>query len=164
MAVANTKSTEIANLDAKPPVAGDRLLSGGRVRKKLATVEVAAADDDGSVYRLFRVGSGWHIHSIRLFNDAITGGTAFDVGLYAIDDGAAVDDDAYASAVNLTSAGTTGTEVAFEVRDIAQAENKVWQDAGLSADSKTSYDLSLTGDTVGTAAGTITAILGYTGD
>ncbi|MCP4328427.1 MAG: hypothetical protein GY791_08325 [Alphaproteobacteria bacterium] len=164
MAIANTKSTEIANLEASPPVANDRLLAGGRVRKKVATIEVAAADDDGSVYRLFRVHSGWHIHSIRILNDAITGGTAFDVGLYGSDDGAAVDDDAYASAVDLSSANVSGAEVAFEARNIDDAENKVWQDAGAAADGKTSYDLCLTGDTVGTAAGTITAILEYTGD
>jgi hypothetical protein len=164
MAIANTKSIEIANLDASPPVLNDRLLGGGRVRKKVATVEVAAADDDGSVYRLFRVQSGWSVHSIRLFNDAITGGTAYDVGLYGAGDGAAVDEDAYAAAVDLSSARTTGVEVAFAARDIDKAENKVWQDAGGAYDGGGAYDLCLTGDTVGTAAGTITAILEYSGD
>jgi hypothetical protein len=73
------------------------------------------------------------IPSIRLYNDAITGGAAFDVGIYDLDL-AAVDDDAYASAISLASASAVGVEVAFEARDIATIGRKVWQDAGLTAD------------------------------
>ena len=164
MAVVNTKSTEVTNLDAEPSVSLDNVLSGGRMRKRVATVEVAAADDDGSVYRLFRVHSSWSIHSIKRLCDAVTGGTAYDVGLYETADngGAAVDDDCYASAVSMASADNAGTELAFEARDIAGVENKVWQDAGQSSDPNRYYDLCLTADTVGSAAGTISAVLGYT--
>jgi hypothetical protein len=166
MAVANTKSTEIAGLDAAAPAFADRRLSHGRVRKKVGTVEVQAADDNGSVYRIARVHSSWAIHSIRVFNDAITGGTAFDVGLYetAAEGGAAVDDDAYASALDLSSGSTAGVEAAFESRNVDKVESKVWQDAGLAADPAMFYDLCVTGDTVGTAAGTISVVVQYTGD
>jgi hypothetical protein len=166
MAVANTKSTEIAGLDAETPAFADRRLSHGRVRKKVGTVEVAAADDNGSVYRIARVHSSWQIHSIRVFNDAITGGTAFDVGLYATaaDGGAAIVDDAYASALDLSSASSAGVEAAFEARTVDKVESRVWQDAGLAADPGAFYDLCLTGDTVGTAAGTISVVVEYTGD
>ena len=76
------------------------------------------------------------ISSIKLFNDDLDSGTTMttDVGLYdtAI---AAVDDDAYASAItDLRGAVTTGTEVAFEARNINAMGQKVWQDAGQSSD------------------------------
>ena len=66
------------------------------------------------------------ISSIKLFNDDLDSGTTMttDVGLYttAI---AVVDDDAYASAItDLRGAVTTGTEVAFEARDINKWDRK----------------------------------------
>jgi hypothetical protein len=39
-------------------------------------VEVAAADDDNSVYRFARVHSSWSLRAIWLTNDALTAGTA----------------------------------------------------------------------------------------
>jgi hypothetical protein len=51
--------------------------------------------------------------------------------------------------------GSTGAEVAFEARDINAIGQKVWQDAGLSADPMSWYYLALTGDTVGTVSGDV---------
>jgi len=165
MAIVNTKSTEVQNLDARPAVLLDRRTSHGRVRKKVATVEVAAADDDGSVYRLARLHSSWNVHAIWIHNDAITGGTGYDVGLYEPGDGAAVDDDVYAATLGMATARTTApVNAAFGARDIAKAGDALWQDLGLAEDPDRVYDLALTADTVGSAAGTITAIVEYTGD
>ena len=154
MAIVNTKSTLVQNFEAKPNQFNPAALLYGRRRGIVGTVAVAAADDNGSAYLLCPVRSSWVIPSIRLYNDAITGGTAYDVGLYDTDL-AAVDDDAYASALNLSSASTTGAEVAFEARDIAVIGRKVWQDAGAAADPGVWYYLALTADTVGTAAGDV---------
>lgn len=166
MAVVQTDSTIVGNLDATPVVHNHVTLMGGRVRVQRATVEVAAADDDASVYRMFRVQSNWAIVSIVKFNDAITGGTAYDFGIYntAANGNAVVDDDVYAKDLDLSSADTSGTEIAFEQRDIANIEKYIWEDAGLSADPVTEYDLGFKADTVGTAAGTISVVLQYVAD
>lgn len=166
MAVANTKSTIVTNADSSPKIMTPVQLSGGRVRGAVATVEVAAADDDTSVYRLFRVHSRWRLLSLRVFCDAITAGTVYDFGLYRIadDGGAVVDADAYASDVDLSSAITAGTEITFEARNIDKIANQIWQDAGATSDPGYWYDLCATGDTVGSAAGTISAIMTWMED
>ena len=69
--------------------------------------------------------------------------------------GVVVSVNAYADAVSLASADTVGTELAFEIRDIANIGQKVFEDAGLSADPGTEYDLTFTGVTVGATAGTL---------
>jgi len=163
MAVANTKSTIVTNLDASPPVVNDVRLMGGRVREQVATVEVAAADDDGSVFRLFRVHSSWRVASIELLNDAITVGTVYDLGIYDIAGagGAVVVQEAYGSDIDMSSARVAPLNATYEAKNIDKAEKMVWQDAGLSADPKKFYDIALTASTVGTAAGTITGILRY---
>lgn len=154
MAVVSTKSSLVQNFEAKPNQFNPAALLYGRRRGIVGTVAVAASDDDGSTYVLCPVRTSWVIPSIRLYNDAITGGTGYDVGLY--DSGlTAVDDDAYASAVSLAAAATDGVEVAFEARDINRIGQKVWQDAGSSSDPMSWFFLVLTADTVGTAAGDI---------
>lgn len=164
MAVANTKSTLVTNADAAVQALNVAGLAQARVYSAMATVEVAAADDDGSVYRFMRVHSSWRMRSITVFCDAITGGTAYEVGLYqtAANGGAVVDADCYASAITLATAITAGSEVLHEARDINKIGQQVWQDAGAAADTDRWYDLALTGTTVGTAAGTISVAIEYT--
>jgi len=164
MAVVNTKSTIVTNADATPVVLTSPRIAGGYLACEVATVEVAAADDDTSVYRLFRLPSNAKVVSIRILNDAITGGTSYDLGFYrtADDGGAVVDADAYGSAIDMSSARTTAFfEGAYEAADIANIEKEVWQNAGLSSDPSVLYDVCLTANTVGTAAGTISAIVQY---
>lgn len=165
-AAANTKSTEVTNADATPQVKTHVSISHGRLHEKVATVEVAAADDAASVYRMCRVHSSWRMSEITLFNDAITSGSAFDLGLYrtAEDGGAAVDDNAYSDAVTLVSASLTGVQMLFETgsaKGIEKIEQLVYQDAGLTTDPNLWYDLCLTGDTPGSGAGTISLRVRY---
>ena len=154
MAVVSTKSTLVQNFEAKPNQFNPAALLYGRRRGIVGTVAIAAADDDGSKYVLCPVRSSWVIPSIRLFNDAITGGTSFDVGIYDLDL-AIVAASAYASAITLATASTVGVEWGFEARDINRLGQKVWQDAGLSADPMAWHYLVLTGNTVGTVAGDV---------
>ncbi len=81
MAVANTKSTQISNAEASPRTLQNPLHSHGRIRVKSATLATLAADDDTSVYRFFRVKSTDSIKSLRIYHEAITGATDYDVGL-----------------------------------------------------------------------------------
>lgn len=160
MAVVNTKTNLVTNLDATPAVVNSVLLLGGILREQVGTVEIAAADEDTSVYRLGRVHSSWRVSQLSVFNDAITSGATFDLGLYATaaDGGAVVDANAFADNISLTSASLTGTEVLFEggsVVGVEDIEQQVWQVAALSADPNCYYDICLTGDSVGSGAGTV---------
>lgn len=161
MATVNTKSTQITNGDAGPTTLTNNQIVCGRVLSAVGTLELAAADDDTSTYRFVRVHSSWLILSVKVFCDAITSGSSFDCGLYqtAANGGAVVDVDLFASAVSLTSAITVGTEIRFEAADIAGIEKPVWELAGLTYDPNRWYDVVLTANTVGSAAGTVTLLV-----
>lgn len=164
MAVANTKSTVITALDNTPPLEVSPFLKGGREYQDVATVEVAAADDDTSVYRLFRIRSSDRISSILLANDVITGGTSFDLGVYqnAANGGAVLSVSLFADAVDLSSAhGFTDNTYEKTATNIDKVEKRLWELLGLSADPGVSYDICLTANTVGSGAGTISARMNY---
>jgi hypothetical protein len=166
MAVANTKSTAVTNLDATPKVKNPLYLMGGVLREARGTVEIAAADCDTSVFRLVRVHSSWLISEIKRFNDAITSGADFDVGLYqTADNGGAVKNiNCFADAVSLTSASVTGVQDMFEAgsdEGVEDLEKRVWEYAGDAADPNVFYDLCYTGVTVGSGAGTLSVIVRY---
>jgi len=171
MAVANTKSATITNADASPKVLNDAALERGRKFIATGICEVLAADDDNSVYRFVRVHSSWKVRSIKIRNDAITGATSYDCGIYrtAADGGAVVDADLFASAVDI-SAGLAGTEIRYEAGTTAvidYAEKPVWFIADIGAATYTAdpdfwYDICLTANTVGSAAGTIFLEVEYT--
>lgn len=164
MAVANTKSNIVTNADATPVDLSNTFINHGRLREQVAKVEVAAADDDGSVYRLFRVWSGWRISTLEVAGDALTSGTAFEVGVYqtAENGGAVVDADEFASAVDLSSA-TALTDKTYEAvaTEIDKIEMPLWERIGETADTKRWYDIALTATTVGSVAGTIAGRLRY---
>ncbi len=163
MAVVNTKSTMITNADATPLVINSPIIDKGNLFESIGSVEVAAADDDTSVFRMVRLPSGARISQILFANDAITGGTGYDFGLYrsAKDDGAVVDDDLFLSGVDFSSARAQWTDLMFESAsfDHADVENKLWEHLSLSEDPFFDYDLCFTGDTVGTGAGTLTVMV-----
>lgn len=165
MAVVNTKSTFITNADNDPRVLTPAHLGfGGSLRAAAATVEVAAADDNASVFRMFRVHSSWRVHGLFLWNDAITSGTQYDVGLYqtAANGAAVVDADCWANNVTMVSARATSgpLDLTFQTLDIIRIEKTVWEVAALAvttllADPNRYYDICLTADAAGSGAGTI---------
>lgn len=169
MGIVNTKSTMVGNADSSPVILTDPAIGFSPRRDGTATVEVAAADDNTSTFRMFRVWSGWRVCELLLWNDAIASGTAFDVGLYqtAENGGAVVDADCWASDVSMASARATSgpLNLTFEALNIDKIEKKVWEVAAvavttLTADPRRWYDICLTADTIGTAAGTISMSCG----
>lgn len=172
MAVVNTLSAILTGSQATPYTVNSRDVHS-RLHTVSAFVAVAAADDDNSTYRMHRVHSSWTIKSIQVFCTAITGGTDYDVGLYTINGGAVVDADLYADGISLATAApavppTAAANGPIEVRfgDAATAvltdiNNQVWEDLGLASDPALWYDLVLTANTVGTAAGTIAVVTTY---
>lgn len=163
MAVVGSYSTEAINHKSATNTKNPTTATEGSARISSATIAVAAADDDGSLYYVLPVRSSWSIKHIWVYNDAITSGTDYDVGLYSTaSTPASVSAQAYGSAVSMASARTTSpADVLFEAKDIINVNKKVWEDAGLSADSNVWYWLTLKANTVGTAAGDITLVVHY---
>lgn len=127
----------------------------------IATEEIAAADDDGSVYRFFKsVPSNYIPVEITIACDAITGGTDYDLGLYKVGvGGAVVDKDVLMDGQSLGSALTraTGHQLGLANVNIANINSTLGE---LSAQTNidAAYDICLTGNTVGSGAGTVTII------
>lgn len=166
MAVENKKSTAITNRDATPRVPTPASLVRGPLYEAVGTLETAAADDDGSVFRFARVRSSDRISEIRLANDAITSGTDFDVGIYqtAENGGAVVSKDVFADGLDLSSA-VAMRDVLYndQATDISEVEMQLWQKLGLTSDPQREYDVCVTANTIGSGAGTITMVVRYTG-
>lgn len=138
----------------------------GNVKTITETISIAAADSDGDIYCIMPVRSNWSIKHIWVYNDAITNGTSYDIGLYTTaSTPVVVDVDAYASAVDMSSARTSvPIDAAFEARNITAVGQKVHTDGGVTTDPSVWYFLALTANTVGTAQGDITLIVEYVGD
>lgn len=135
---------------------------GGTLKSVQETLAVAAADDNGSVYGLFLVNSNDVPKSVDIQTTAITGGTDYDLGLYAYDAGtigAVVDKDILMDGQTMATAS-----VALDGMQTVAAANRgktFWELAGLTADPQTQYVVALTANTVGTAAGTIHVDMDY---
>ncbi len=137
------------------------LVSGDKIIVMVATEELAAADDDGSVYRFFKsVPANMIPVEISIVCDTVTSGTDFDLGLYKVGiGGAVVDKDVLMDGQSLATALTraTGHQLGLANVDIANIGKTL---AVLSAqtDPDPSYDICLTANTVGSAAVTVSII------
>lgn len=172
MAVANTKSNIVTNADAGTASLTSAVIQHGRVREQAATVEVAAADDAASVYRLFRVHSSWRLSQMFIGNDAITGMSTADVGIYdiaSVNSGAAIDDDLYATDVDMSNARALA-DVLYEATatDLVNVEKRIWEVLyaksliTTNADPNKWYDICVTANTnEPSGAGTISGLLRY---
>lgn len=138
------------------------LINGDEGRFAVTTFEVAAADDDNSVYRLFRVNANMIPFNVTITNDAITGGTDYELGIYDTLDGptsgAVKDADVLLGTTTMASARAEGSGISgLSAVNQADATKRLFELAGDSAnDHPGEYDIALTANTVGTAAGTIT--------
>jgi hypothetical protein len=168
-----TKGVEITRLDTTPRTLLEKG-SVGTVKVFMDTIAAGTGDiDDNDIILLAEVPSNAKILSIKLFNDALDGGSnlATDVGVYngpiktsSYAANAVIDRDCYATAsAVLQAAVLTGTEVAFEVRNVNAISNFVWEDAGLSSDPGVPLRIALTIETVASsaAAGDITVQVTY---
>lgn len=130
------------------------LAGGAKALITYQTFAVAAADDDGSIYRIGRIASNALLFDCKIATDGITGGTSYDLGLYGTDLGAVVDANVFMAAQTMASASRTLDGMAAIPVNLMNAP--IWQILGLGSDPMIQYDLAITANTVGTAAGNIT--------
>ena len=170
MAVVTLKSLAVTNSDALPQTLSPQRIDGGRLRERVGFVEAGAADSIGSIYRLMRINSVDRVSRLLLSCDAITTAVG-DIGLYdvtAVNAGAVVDVDFFASAQALTAAlvnqdvtheaDPTDAGAGFGLADI---EKPLWQALGLAADPGKQYDVAITLTAAATGAGTVSLKLQY---
>jgi len=138
---------------------------GTKTVTAVATIAVASGDDDNSIYRAFaNVPSNMVPVMICIHNTAMTSSTDWDVGLYKTNGGAVVEKDILADGLDLSSARTIATWNNAGLTSLTLSNGT--QDLGtLSAQTApdAAYDIALTANTVGSAAGTIrvTATFAY---
>ena len=162
--MSNANSDLVTNFVAVPQVLNPAQQLQGVKRIAQGTIALAVGDlGANDTVMLAPIPTNASITSIKLFNDDLDSGSTntADVGLYTTAL-AVVDADAYASAItDLRAAVKTGTEVAFEARDINKMGQKVWQDAGLSSDPALTYFVGISFPAAGDTAGDLSFIIEY---
>lgn len=162
MGVVAVKSSAITSLDTTPTmIRPGSWIHGGGLKSYAGYVPVADGDSIASVYRMFRVWSWMRPDSLILSCTALSAGAA-DIGLYkpAVEGGAVVDADFFASAQSLAAA-LVSTDVTYEAANAAtnmglnQAEKRIWEVLGLTSDPNVEYDVALTLTAASGAAGSV---------
>lgn len=134
---------------------------GAQPAVAVALLAIAAADDDASVYRVFSdIPGEWIPYRIDIKNEAITGGTDYDLGLYKTNSGAVIDKDIFASTLDMSAAASSTPKDGLEnVSDLTDLKKKIYEHAGDTLTTKLEgYDIALTANTVGSIAGDILVI------
>ncbi len=155
-------NTDLTNKNfAVPGTGGTKAISF----RGVATV--AAADDDGSKYRLFRVPATFRPTRCIIATTAITGGTDYDLGIYdtQAQGGAVIDRDNLMDGQTMASATRSIDGLSNVALADLGAGKSIGELCGLTqaqAIQKGEVDVVLTANTVGSAAGTIVVeLLGY---
>ena len=136
-------------------------VAGGKSLEIAGNFEVAAADSNASVYRLARLPENAVPIEATLYADASIDGTDFDLWLYDENLGAVVDKDLFADGLDLSAGVAITTDANNGLTNLGGADplaalgKKLWELLGLSAPNRGGYDLALTANVAGGAAGTI---------
>ena len=124
----------------------------------------AAADDDGSTYLIAKsVPSSFRPTRITVMTTAITGGTDYELGVYNSQTGAVVDKGLFMTGQTLASASRVLDGLANVSLANLGARKSIAELLSLTpTTAKATYDIVLTADTVGSAAGDVVVIIeGY---
>lgn len=132
------------------------IIGPGQVFSMAQTFEIAAADDDGSVYKLGIVGANMIPLKVEWNSDAIAGFTSADIGFYT-EAGVAVDKDILMAAHDVNAGAAMGSEIdGMHDLPIDKIGKKVYELLGKTLTTKeNAYVLAVTANTVGSAAGTV---------
>ena len=131
-------------------------IMSGRVFAFAATFEVAAADSDGSIYKIAKLKSNMVPKELKLNCDAMTAATDYDIGFYT-EAGVAADADILMDGENISTGYGIGSEInCLSNLAIANIGKKIWELLGKTVANKDdAYIWAITANTVGTDAGTI---------
>jgi len=137
-------------------------ISGAELQATNFTFEVAAADDDGSIYRVCKsLNPNLIPIKFEINNDSITVGTDYDLGLYETStdqgDGLVIDKDVFADGLDMSAAAANGSEKnGLGAVAIENLPRKLSEHAGDTViTKKQGYDIAFTANTVGSSDGTI---------
>lgn len=123
----------------------------------VAKLEVAAADDDGSVYRIYRNIPVTLVPGLLevLINDAITDGTDYDLGIYRTSErgGAVLDKDLFADGLDFSSVGRSDGLTTVADANVGLNISELYEAVNGSALGESEVDVAFTANTVGSAAG-----------
>ena len=140
--MANKNSTQVTNFLGGTTL-NPSALQHGKERVYKGTVALATGDlDANDTVMLAAVPSNLRIHELWIYCDDLDSNgsptLAADIGLYKDDSASAPtvkDSDAYASAATTFQAAVTeGKNLAYEARDIANIQKRVFEDAGDTSD------------------------------
>jgi len=141
---------------------------GAKTVVMVATFEVAAADDNASVFRLFKsVNPDLIPVKCEILSDAIAGATDYELGFYEPTEagvlGPAIDIDALLGSTDINAGNARGSELngltAVAIEDV---QKRIYELAGDTLTTKKlGYDIALTANVVGTAAGTISVTMWF---
>jgi len=142
---------------------------GAKTVTVIQTFEVAAADDNESVYRVAKaINPDLIPKRFLIYNDAITVGTDYDLGLYETtgEDGVlgpVIDIDVFVNGASMASARARGSGLdGLTAVAIADIKKTLWELAGHTQETKkVGYDIAFTGRVVGSAAGTIAILMEF---
>lgn len=141
--------------------AGALSAQGIKTVTHVTTFEIAAADDDLSVFRIIPgIPSSMVPISLRVACDVLTGCTDVDVGLFLPNLGAEVDGNILADGINMAAGFSRILALDGLVSvDLADAKKSLWELAGKTIRNKeATYDVAMTFNTIGSGAGTVTVI------
>ena len=166
MAVVNAKSQIITDMDAVPAVKTNRIETGGVKRWTFGSAEFASSDAT-SVARVVRLPSRAKVLRVMFACDDLNDGGTVDVGLHdisAVNAGAVVDVDFFASAVDTDTAALVPTNITYEAAAIAIENHgkRLWEliPSAPSADPQKFYDVTVTRNTEA-ATGTVALGISY---
>jgi hypothetical protein len=164
MAAAEIISNLITNDETIPRVYNDVASSSGQVRIMSATFEATTDFDATDIAAICKLPAAASVKAIRWFGDNLATGQAH-VGLYTGPNSAnltAADADCYAATFDFgTGANTTGVNLAFATKNIANINKRVYEDAGDNLGEFSEYWLCLTCHTEDFAAGTLAFVVEY---
>ena len=146
-------------------LANPALVQGAKNLSLVSVINIAAADDNLSVYRIGTINGNLILDDIRINNTAITGGTDYELGFYKPGLGSVeVDKDILLGTVTMASARANGSELnGMPLVDQANLNKKIYELLGHTVATKLEgYDLCLTANVAGTVAGTVTVRARFT--
>ena len=163
--MATQKGTHITDFDSTPFDSVNARLHGGVLKASVDTFTLTGTAN-GDIAHVFKIPVDAILHSVKFACDDLGTAGTVDIGFYRLAaDGSyvAVDADALANNIDVSTAAVSLTEYRFSAKDIDTANDAAYVLAGLSA--RPAYEdlyISITTDTGTTADGTVTMQIQYT--